>query len=356
MKRRPTRDPASSQYQFCYTGEELLEYRSGQITPEKRSQIFHHLNVEKCKRCRELFRSLKESAEEVIPSRIPEPILEKIKGQKDTPVIHITPQRLERGQVWTTVPTPKNMHGEIVCTVPMGVPVLIIRAGNGERNLNNIIRVIPISFDVDYHFEEHTLVLNEYSPLPFPILLEIFNERPMFAGNLGEYRGSVSYEDMDRIEEARKIYQHDEIPRPDEEILEWMQKEIKLTEYLTFPVNEGLWEEEIDEEGVEIILYPYKKAADTIGVELSEIKEHLLIEKDGFSLFIIQKRDLLLLRYLSDRIEPQELKINGEKKVMESLGSGTWQFLLGEVNTISEYLELKIVVNGEELLFPIQFR
>ncbi|MEA3360708.1 MAG: hypothetical protein U9R17_15060 [Thermodesulfobacteriota bacterium] len=355
MKRHLERDPASSQYQFCYTGDELLQYRSGKVTREKRSQIFFHLNVEKCERCRELFHSLKEPAEVSMPSRIPVAVLEKLTRKKDTPVIHVTPSNLKEGQIWTTAPDPKNTHGEIVSTITIGIPVLIISAGSGERDLKNIIRVIPISLDVDYHFGGYSLVLNETSPLKFPTLLEIFNERPMLAGNLGEYRGSLSDKDIFRVKEARKAHQNEEISSPGKEILEWMQKEIKLTEYLTFPVNEGLWEEEIDEEGIEIILYPYRKAADTSGVELSEIKTHMLMETDKFSLFIIQKRDHVLLRYVSDTIEPQNVRVDGESKVMKEIGSGLFELLLGEVNMVSESSELKITINGEQLTFQLCF-
>ena len=355
MKRHLERDPASSQYQFCYTGDELLQYRSGKVKPEKRSQIFRHLNVEKCKRCRELFHSLKEPAEELMPSRIPGPVLEKLKIKKHPPVIHITPRNLKKGQIWTTTSNPKNTHGEIVSTITIGIPVLIISAGSGERGLKNIIRVIPISLDVDYHFGEYSLVLNKTSPLKFPILLEIFNERPMFAGNLGEYLGSVSNEELTQIEEARKIHQNEKISRPAKEILEWMQKEIKLTEYLTFPVNEGLWEEEIDEEGIEIILEPYRKAADATGVELSEIKTHVLMEADEFSIFIIQKRDQVLLRHVSDTIEPQDVQVDGEPKGMTKIAPGVFEILLGEVNIVPESSELKITINEEQLTFQLQF-
>jgi transcription antitermination factor NusG len=354
MKQRHDRDLMSAQHQLCFTGEELLGYRYGNIDPELRYQIFYHLNVEKCKRCRGLFRSLRKPGEEAVMA--PKRGLEKAERLKYTPVPQIMPQRLKKGQIWTTTASPRNMHGEIVHNAPIGVPVLIIKPGNGENDLENIIRVIPIALDVEYSFDSYSLALNETSPLMFPILLEIFNERPMLAGNLVEYKGPVCDADMDRIEEAREVYQQEQIPQPGKEILEWMQKEIKCTEYLTFPVNEALWEEEIAEEGVEIFLEPYRKAADTTGVELEEITTHTLTERGDFSLFIIQKRDLVLLRFISDVIEPQDAEINGEKKDMVNMGSGIFEGVLGEVSTIPESLELKIVVKGEEFLFPIQFR
>jgi hypothetical protein len=54
MKKERRKDAASFQLQFCFSGDDLLRYRTGSVPPELRSRIFYHLNVEKCQRCRDL--------------------------------------------------------------------------------------------------------------------------------------------------------------------------------------------------------------------------------------------------------------------------------------------------------------
>jgi|LGVF01.1.fsa_nt_gb hypothetical protein len=246
MKNLRKKDPASSQHQFCYTGEELLQYRSEKLPPEKRSRIFDHLNVEKCERCRRLYFSVKKPDEETITPGFDPSIMKKIKKRKIAPRTCPVPLKLEKGQIWTTSLEPENIYGEIVGSVAMGIPVMIIFPGSGKMSLENIIRVIPISCDIEFQLEGESLVIDKASPLQYPILLEIFNEKPMFAGNLEEYSGSISSEDLMKVIALRKQFLDGETSKPDPEYLAWKQKEIELTGYLTFPVNESIWEEDAE--------------------------------------------------------------------------------------------------------------
>jgi len=271
--------------------------------------------------------------------------------------LHPEPQRLEKGQIWTTIPEPRDMNGQASSPVSMSIPVMVWWAGRGKKTLDNIIRVIPLSLDTEFCMEPETVLLTEAeSPLGYPILLTIFNERPMLAGNLGEYCDSLSEDVLSRVTEVRRRFLDGKMSKPDRDYIVWKDKEIELTKYLTFPVNEGLWEEQIEERRVKIPLLPYRKAADTTGVELSEIKPHVLMETDEFSLSIIQKRDQVLLRHVSDTIEPQYVRVDGEPKVMVRKQPGTFELILGEVDVVQGSSELQITLQGEQLTFQLQFK
>ena len=374
MKKHRKKDPAASQYQFCYTGEELLQYQSEKLLPEKRSRIFHHLNVEKCERCRQLYISVKEPTEETIIPGFAPSIMEKIKKRK---IAHRTcpiPLRLEKGQIWTSSPKPKNIYGEIVGSAEMGIPVMIIFPGSGEKSLENIIRVIPISCDIEFQLEGESLVIDKTSPLQYPILLEICNERPMFAGNLEEYRGSISREDLRKVVALHKQFPDGKTSKPDPEYLAWKQKEIELTDYLTFPVNESIWEEDPDSaeklweelpatmkyvadevKPVMIRLEEYKKAADTTGTQLSEILPHVLMETDDVSILIVQARDKVLLRLTSVVSKPEKLQIDGKFLTIPQINPGLYEILLGYVNQMPESMEIMITVGKETFQFHSKF-
>lgn len=352
MKKHRKKDPASSQVQFCYTSDELMYYLKGKMPPEKRSQIFYHLNVEKCEMCRDMYISLQGPAREKAPSGNNRSIIESLMKKKGKYRSSAVPLRLEKGQIWTTSPKPKNMNGQIVGMVVIGIPVLIISCIDKEKTLENIIRVFPVSFDTEFHLEGETLVLDKTSPLGYPILLEIFNESPMLAGNLGDYRGSLLEKDLKRILALREKFMEDEISKPDKEYLEWKRKEIDLTKYLTFPVNEGLWEEEL-----EIVLdLTYRKAADTSGIELAEIKVHQLMETDDFFLAIVQKRDKVLLRFVSEKAEPEELQINGKSMAMSCVLPGEYEATMGYADQMPASTEITIAIDGEQFTFKPRFR
>jgi hypothetical protein len=374
MKKLRKKDPASSQHQLCYTGEELLQYQSEKLPPEQRSRIFHHLNVEKCERCRRLYLSVKEPDKETITPGFAPSIIEKIKKRK---IAHRTcpvPMRLEKGQIWTTSPKPKNIYGEIVGSAAMGVPVMIIFPGSGEKSLKNIIRIIPVSCDIEFQLEGESLVIDKTSPLQYPILLEIFNEKPMFAGNLEEYRGSISSEDLMKVIALRKQFMDGETSKPDTKYLAWKQKEIEITDYLTFPVNEGIWEDAPDSaeklwedlpatiahiadevEPVIIRLEEYRKAADTTGIRLFEIRPHVLMETDDVSILIVQAKDKVLLRFTSAVSKPETLRIDGESLTMPQTNPGLYEVLLGYVNQMPESMKIMITVGKETFQFYPEF-
>ncbi len=182
---------------------------------------------------------------------------------------------MEKGQIWTTSPRPKNIQGQQLATVELGVPVLIVDHGNRDKKLANIIRVMPLSFDIGFHKEGDTACFDASGPLGSPFLVEIFNECPMLAGNLGRYRNFMPETDMEKIEVLLKQYRYGEDSTDeqeqenaeeqkqekeeeqeqkneedsDAELKAWQKREITLCEYLTFPVNESILDvdENVDE-------------------------------------------------------------------------------------------------------------
>ena len=360
MKKHRERDAASSQLQFCYSGEDLLRYRIGKIPSEMRARIYYHLNVEKCGRCRDLYHAVQISQKDAAPTERNDAIISKLRKNMGKYNVQPVPLRLDKFQVWTTSPEPRCRPGEVVNAISMGVPVLIISTGNGKKTFENIIRVLPLSNDTGFHLEGETFLINEDNPLKYPILVEIFNETPMLAGNLGEYRGSLSDVQSKEIHDFRNCYLNGAAIKPDKQYLEWKQKEMELTRYLAFPVNERLWGDATENEGsiantIEILIVPYRKAADAGGVDLSEVTPHILVENNNFSLSIVQKRGQVLLRFHSDILEPEEILIDDKKVQMNKKGSGFFEVLVGYSSGMPESMVIVAVVEENRFVFKLMF-
>ena len=360
MKKRRKRDAASSQLQFCYSGEDLLRYRTGKMNPEMRTRVYYHLNVEKCGRCRGLYHAVQTPRREVAPEVRNGGIVRKLLKEMGKPNARPVPLRLDKFQIWTTSSEPRSRRGEVVDAVPMGVPVLIISPGDGKKTFGNIIRVLPLSNDTGFHFEGETFLIDKDSPLKYPILVAIFNETPMLAGNLGEYRGSLSDAQAKEIHDLRNRYLDGATIKPDKQYLEWKQKEMELTRYLAFPVNERLWGNATENEGsiantIDIPLVSYRRAADAGGVDLSEVTPHILAEEDKFSLAIMQKRDQVLLRFYSDTLAPEEIFIDDKKVKLEKKGGGFFEVLVGYSSEIPESMVIDAVVEGNRFVFNLMF-
>jgi len=349
---------ASSQNVFCYTGEELNQYISGDISKDLRIKICHHLNVEKCERCRELFSILpgKHSVEEKIEpffdeKRVDE-IQKSIADNNSLPEFIQPKDKIAKGQIWTTSTAPKNMNGQQLETVPIGIPVLIIESGDSTKKLSNLIRVIPISFDKEFQKEGESIIISDSNPLNISILLEIFNERPMLAGNLIRFRGFLQKEDLEKVFEIRQIFKEMASPKEygsDSQYIQWKKKEFKLAEYLSFPVNDSLWEENI-----EVQLKEYYKAADT---DFTHKTDDLCIleETADYNFKIIQKEDQIILRFSSDDIEPMAILINGESVNFENNFPGDYEVLIGNAESLSGPIEITLKLEDESFSYGLVF-
>lgn len=244
MKKEKRRDIASAQNVSCFTGEEISLYKFGGASAELKKRIFYHLNVEKCKRCKKMYC--------VVTNDIPPKPLSNISYALHARKVNVEfqkirkkklglkiPENLEKGQIWTTVPEVQDEQGKIVMTTPAAIPVIIFWPGE-QKGMNDIIRVMPTSTDINFCIDKEGVVLRD-DVLKYPFLVEIFNERPMFVKNLYQFCGSVKPTSMKRIEAARqKFLKNESASILDADYSKWKQKEIQLTEYLTLPVNLAL--------------------------------------------------------------------------------------------------------------------
>ena len=360
MKRQRKKDAASAQLSFCFSGTELLDYRTGSVSPDQRSRIYHHLNVLKCPRCRELYLSARE-----MNTAGPRPekntsMIDKLKRETGKPTARPVPLRPAPFQIWTTSAHAGNRRGEIITTVPVAVPVMIISAGNGDKSFDNIIRVIPVSNDIAFHLEGETVAIERDSPLGYPFLLEIFNESPMLAGNLAEYRGTVSKAWSEKIRSVRSRYLDGPDIRPDKAYLAWKQRERELTRYLVLPVNESIWRDGAsDREGIatqeaDIFLASYRKAADAQGVDLSQIKPHILMDDDAFTLAVVQKVDRVLLRFSSDTLIPN-ISVDGAPVNMVPKARGLFEAEIGHSEQMPETMVVSLTMEGRRRDFHLSF-
>lgn len=352
-------DPASFQIRGCFSGDELLAYRKGGLPAAKRSRVFHHLNTEKCERCRDLFRLVGEDAGIEQSPGVAQKMIERLKKEGASPRSYPFPFHIEKGQVWTTACRPGNTRDDPIGPVEETFPVLIISKGNGRKTPDNIIRVIPVSFDTEYELAGETLAITEGSPLSYPVLLEVFNERPMPAGNLDEYRGSLSQNDLKLIMETRAQFLEGAIPEPDEDYLAWKEKELKLAEHLSFPVNEGLWGEERHDETIEIPVHEYRKAADVSEGELSDVSPHVLLKEGGIFLGIVQMRDTFLLRLVveDDTRGPLPKIFFNEKVVsLEQKGPGVYETQFGYADQMPEKMRITLQIGEDHRVFHVRFQ
>ncbi len=368
MKTKRTKDLASSQLQSCFCGDDMLRYRSGGLSHDMRSQIFYHLNVEKCPRCRDLFLTVQGPSRDVSTERPNRPIIDRLKREMGRYQALPVPMRLEKGQIWTTSPEPGDGQGNVAAVAPMAVPVLLVSTGTGERSLQNTIRVLPISNDVGFHLSGETLIIHADSPLGYPFLVELFNESPMLAGNLREYRGSVSDSRFREIQMLRERYfDGGSTVKPDKPYLKWREQEIDMARYLSLPVNAAIWAEPmetgtaISEVGavqgtcVHIDLMPYKKAADADGMDLSEMRSWVLMDTDSLALALVQKRDQVALRLMADERIP-EIFVGDKKAEMDKKGAGLFETVIGHVDSMPQTMSITAVVNGKRFDFQLSIK
>ncbi|MGD9733140.1 MAG: hypothetical protein AB7U45_13250 [Desulfamplus sp.] len=405
------KNPASLQNRFCYTGEEIKQYINGTSLPARRAQIALHLNIEKCSRCRQLFTlTSRSNYEEVVAKKevaysgneelqsteytpAEKKIFERIKNRKKNERLQPVPfnikNRVEKGQIWTTSPKPKNIQGQQLETVEAAVPVLIVDNGNGDKKLSNIIRVMPLSFDTDFHKEGETFCFDLSSgefaylnPLGYPFLVEIFNERPMLAGNLSGFRNVVSKADMDTIDGLLKQYRYgedtnrigdnfakgkDALNRGRDEnntdsyldisaqerlqqIKAWQQRERELCEYLTLPANESLQYEE----DIAIKVSEYKRAADGSGLSRIEEKQ-ILIDNDDYRFVVIQKQEKIILRFDSSTVKPDSILIDGNAAEIKMSDYGEYDVEIGNARYLPEKITVILILDEDSFEFQLTF-
>jgi len=353
------KDPVSSQFDRCFTGDELLGYKTGGLPAPKRSLIFYHLNVEKCDRCRAMYSLVEPAPQTDEPVDIKEKMVRRLKKTAQLGRRFTSPTSLEVGQIWTTSAEIRDASGKTTANLDTTFPVVIVSRGSGKKAYDNTIRVIPISFDIQYHLEGETLVIDKESPLMYPVLLELFNECLMLAGNLDEYRGMLSTSDIKKLFIARQRFLEGRTTAPDKTYIAWKEREIQYFQYLSFPVNAVLFSDSGAQNILEIPLADYMKAAEVKGVELSEISPHMLMDTREFCLAVVQSRDRVLLRlsyYKDDGGPPKSLTINNEMASMVRAAPCVYEVLLGYVDALSGEMKIAGKVLDSTFQFTIYFK
>jgi len=362
MKKKLIKNPFSYQNIYCFTAEEIEKYIVGNLPPSLRRKIFTHLNKERCESCRRMYGELKLSISDIekqeenarydgdaIPAHKILPIPVRIQPSP--------PEWLAAGQIWTTAPRPRDGYGQVLTAVELARPVVIVMAGDGTGELSNIIRVLPISLDTDFHVKGEDLILENNSPLGYAIMLEIWNEKPMLAGNLAVFRGRIAEEYLRLLHELRDSFLDGKGKRIKKAVKEWRSREVDLTNYLNYPVNQSIW----DDKGEVIIpLYDYDyalAAADAPNVDLDEPQITTLYEGDLFSAYIILKREIVILRIVSDEKTPPSVMIGKiNKPCDENPYHGLYEFHLGNRDTLPESMILHLTMDDYSREFPIIFK
>gem|GEM_PF-2294045 len=359
------RDKNIGSYQLanCFTGEDLRRYRTEIIASELRARIYHHLNVEKCERCRRLWRRIdlnppaKQPAKTEL-SAAAQAMLAQLRAQPaEAHPKPPTPLFLEFGQLWTTHCRPKRVDGQYAEAVSMSRPVIIVSTGNRKRHLNNIIRALPLSDDTDFQWR-HDSVLLEQNPLGFPMLAEIFNEQPMLAGNLRRYAGQINEQDIARIQQVREQFMDQpETDQPDEAYGQWKRIELDAVTYLAAPVNHALQNEVADAEVIEFPAEPIRWAASAAVLEKEQTTvKRILKDGEGFELSLRQIADQAWVRLYDESDHPPgSILVDGCEHKLASNGPDIYEHCLGPIARLTEVLEIQIEIKNRGFVFYGKF-
>ena len=369
-------DPASPHYLHCYTLGELAAYVEDRLDPEKRAAVFYHLNQEKCERCRELYQLTREvglvqDEDGYLPSKTPvdSTRLAWLKQKKrKTFTSPPAPVKLEKGQVWISNSNVRGAGGRYIDTVEYAYPVIIVDPGSGTMTFDNLIRVVPLSVDTDFSWPGHSLLLLPSNPVGYSCLVEIFNERPMLAGNLKSYCGILSSEDLQNFSRERQKWLSGDVVEPDAEIKDWEARELQLADYLSAPVNGMVWDgeemEEIFPDGtdVEVVsvreicqpveLTDYALAAstdETADVPLSDVHVYPLHSDGDLDVILSQERDRVSLVITLAVGEPKNFTVNRKTQFLDKQPPDQYLFTFTPEYILMGNLRFSFIV--EQLLY-----
>jgi hypothetical protein len=318
MDRANNRGTIPSRPKGCFSDQDLKMFLDMELEPAKDKAVYDHLYIDCCQYCLSRYQSaaamLMEDLSDIEIKNLPPPsaLLEKLER------MHLSRKQMTPGQIWMTS----------LNTFGVTVPVLIVSLDESLPSTENIIRIMTISDDVKSHRSDHIVLLEPGKPLPYPVIVNVFDERPIAFRDLGRFRGLVPDETLRNILNLRARFQERQTEAMHPKFQVWKQREVELTA---------------------------RKAADTLGHELSEIKPHLLMQRDKFSIWIIQKRNKILLRFISDAIKPGIVKINGKTKSKCLKEAGVYQVVLGYVSQVPIFIDIIINVQGDPITFNVRF-
>jgi len=391
---------ASPHYLDCFSVEDLVDYITGKIAPEQRKKVFNHLNLEKCGHCRKLYleaeiiaKNRNSEAETVAaaddfftdPERL-EWLMQRKRPRKTPPPL---PKTLGKGQIWTTSQRIVDHTGKVVDTVKYAYPVMIVDAGsNCGINPENVIRVVPISVDTEFVHPGHSLELDR-KHLHYAAIIEVFNEKPMLAVNLKEYRSNLTSAELADYSQTRMNFVEGKTETPDVEVELWEKKELQLTEYLSHPVNVVVKENgrkdnivkfpmtsSVANSDVETVaghsdvcnltpvieLYQYQLAAADDDIFVPESAPDILYSSPTLKIAVIQRRNSIFCQILvGDRRTVEEpivpvFTVDGQPQDLTEKYPQVYEVKLGEVGQVPQKLELICSFGELKLTFTACFK
>ncbi|MGD9976010.1 MAG: hypothetical protein AB7S77_23370 [Desulfatirhabdiaceae bacterium] len=371
MKTKPQTGLFSLQRQTCFTAEELWQYRYGHTDPALRAAIHHHLNLDRCESCMEMFMTLPPKPVDAV---VPDSLTVAGKRLRDrwateTPAIKLesNPATLTAGQIWSTRACLSTPAVHLEWRVPIAGPVMIMHPGSGTRQ--GIIRIMPISTDVLYARPPQSMVISDGTIAPYPMLVEIFNERPMLAEHLDHYVGQLDNADFEAITTARNAWLDlntgDDAKTTDPDYEGWVKTEIRLAEHLSAPVMAYL-ESDIEEDddidiipawmAAEFVIQPVQLHAQETEAGWSLPSESLiLLDQPDLQLGLVQKQDQIILRLIAPDITTIHITINGTPLDLLPVSGNVHESVIGFATNMPDHIDIILVFRDGTWKFQPKF-
>ncbi len=350
---------------YCISDEDIAEYKFGKPEPEKRKRIFNHLNLDKCPDCLLRFKDMRippvaptdDQDDDAPLSPVAMKYVERLKQKFKRPKPPEIPRaKVARGEIWRTSAHVRGAGGQNIGSTPMAYPVLVVDPGDGRKRLDNTIRVMPVSTEI---FRANFPLAPEIGPseshLPFSFIVEVFNEKPMLAGNLVDRLGGLDEHELAFVLQARKAEAETEEktePPRDSGYVAWIERELAAAEYLARPVYDLIWGGEDDEP---MVLSPLKKAAAGPSGALEDMRPRFLLESENTTIVLLQKKGRVWLRFSSKSETLEAVKIDDRRVDFEDMRLGDIQAELFRVEDMPESLKIKLETSEETYTYHVPF-
>lgn len=386
MKTKKKNSHFSQKLQYCFTAEELWQYRYGQAEPALRLAVQAHLTQDRCKSCTEIFLTLPpEPTQTNMPDSLSaggQRLLKKWAGKTPAIKLEAHPATLTAGQIWSTKACFSMPDFQPEWKTPIGGPIMIIHTGLGIKN--RVIRVLPISTEILYTRPPASLMISDVLLPIFPMLVEIFNERPMMAEHLDRYLGQIGESDFMTICDARNAYidmTGDGEPN-DSEYDKWIKNEVRLAEHLSVPVTEmresDIWDEEViqpPEPSLELsdgealtdraispwviptfMIQPVQLHAQ--GLEAAQTlppEPLIMLDQPEFQLGIVQKQDRIVLRLITPDPSSFLIQIDGTAVELLPVSGDVQEAVIGYALNMPDQMEIIILYHDKKWGFQPKF-
>jgi len=180
----------------CPTSIELLSYMDGSATPETRGRMAVHIDT--CAQCTRDLRKLEDARQKGSPAfPVPRKSLEislelqtheRLRGLRLRRILdQQRPHAIELGQIWRAIS--ESGTGD---ELPSQLVAVLVPPDETKQRAPRVIVVAPISMDVGFASSEDLLVPSDDGPLPYPHMVEVWNEITLLDSQLGQFLGALS--------------------------------------------------------------------------------------------------------------------------------------------------------------------